>query len=227
VPSLKADILSETITAESLEVAELETERLPLSDVSPHPSNARIHTPEQIEAIKRSVELDGYIAGSMCIQRSTRRLYKGHAVYEALSALGVHSADFVVKDLTDAETLALLARDNALSDMSTNDPVKLKAISVELQKMEVNIERMGYDMRQINAMQPVEVRSPGDYWEGMPGFEQEAVDVYQQIVVRFDSAGDVEAFAEAIGRTITSETKYLNFPKSNQYGYDKEVSYGN
>jgi DNA modification methylase len=81
-------------------------------------------------------------------------LYKGHAVYEALNGLGVQEADFVVKDLTDAETLALLARDNALSDMSTNDPVKLKAISVELVEMNVPIQRMGYTLKEITSMQP-------------------------------------------------------------------------
>jgi DNA modification methylase len=138
----------------SLEVAELDLERLPLPDVSPHPMNARVHTKEQIKAIQESYRLDKYIAGSMCIQKSTRMLYKGHAVYEALYGLGVQEADFVVKDLTDAETLALLARDNALSDMSTNDPVKLKAISVELQEMDVEIQRMGYTLKEITSMQP-------------------------------------------------------------------------
>jgi DNA modification methylase len=144
---------AETATP-SLEVAELDIQRLPLSDVSPHPKNARIHTPEQIKAIQESYRLDQYIAGSMCIQKSTKTLYKGHAVYEALYGLGVQEADFVVKDLTDAETLALLARDNALSDMSTNDPVKLKSIQVELVEMNVPIQRMGYTLKEITSMQP-------------------------------------------------------------------------
>jgi hypothetical protein len=42
----------------SLEVAVLETERLPLSEVSPHPMNARVHTEEQIKAIQESYRLD-------------------------------------------------------------------------------------------------------------------------------------------------------------------------
>ena len=140
--------------AHYLEVAELEIERLPLSDVSPHSMNPRQHSPEQIKAIEQSLLMDGYIAGSMGIQRSTRTLYKGHGVYHALLNLGTYEADFVVKDLTDAETLALLARDNALSDMSTNDPVKLKAISVNLQAMNVPIRRMGYTLKEITSMQP-------------------------------------------------------------------------
>ena len=114
--------------AHDLEVVKLDLLTLPLSAVSPHPDNPRIHTEEQIEALMESLRYDGYIAGSMGIQLSRKRLYKGHGVYEALTRLGCIEADFVVKDLTDLETLALLARDNALSDMSTNDPVKLKVV---------------------------------------------------------------------------------------------------
>lgn len=149
---MTAETTSTAIPA--LEVAALETERLPLSDVTPHEANPRLHSPEQIKAIEQSLSLDGYIAGSMGIQRSTHTLYKGHGVYQALLNLGCIEADFVVKDLTDAETLALLARDNALSDMSSNDPVKLKVISVELKEMNVPIERMGYTLKEITAMQP-------------------------------------------------------------------------
>lgn len=199
--------------AQSLEVAELETERLPLSDVSPHSQNPRQHSPEQIKAIEKSLLLDGYIAGSMGIQRSTRTLYKGHGVYMALLNLGTYEADFVVKDLTDAETLALLARDNALSDMSTNDPVKLKAISVELEKMDVKIERMGYNMQQIKNMQPGPSQSPEELWEGMPAFEQEENNGARRIVVHFQTLSDVDKFAELIGQKITDKARYIWFPQ--------------
>jgi len=148
-----------------LEVAELDLQRLPLSEVTKHPDNPRVHSLEQIKALKYSLSIDGYIAGSMGIQRSTKRLYKGHGVYEALLGIGCKFADFVVKDLTDAETLALLARDNALSDMSTNDPVKLKAISVNLIEMNVPIQRMGYTLERIEAMQSIEVEPPEDFPE--------------------------------------------------------------
>ena len=201
-----------TATGSSLEVALLETERLPLSAVTPHPDNPRIHSPEQIKAIQESYRLDGYIAGSMAIQKSTMRLYKGHAVYEAFSGIGVQEADFVVKDLTDSETLALLARDNALSDMSTNDPIKLKSISVNLVEMNVPIQRMGYTMKEINAMQPAKevteddppsvsedepITQTGDLWllgkhRVLCGDSTKACDVIVKRYInhsKFDSAG--------------------------------------
>lgn len=163
----------------ALEVAELDIQRLPLSEITLHPKNPNIHPEEQIQAIMESLRLDGYIAGTMGIQKSTRMLYKGHGVYMALKRLGCIKADFVVSDLTDEATLALLARDNALSDMSSPDPVKLKAISVELVKMNVPIQRMGYTLKAIEAMQPkrevtedeapevaeVVVSKTGDLWQ--------------------------------------------------------------
>lgn len=143
---------AETATTESLPIAKLDLKQLPLSEIFPHPDNPRIHPPEQIKELQTELLRHGYFAGSMGIQKSTRRLYKGHGVYEALLGIGCIEADFVVKDLTDAETLALLARDNQLGDMSTNDPPKLKLISVKLLKMSVPIERMGYTLEKINEM---------------------------------------------------------------------------
>ncbi len=68
-------------------------------------------------------------------------------------------------------------------------------------------------------------QSPDDLWEGMPGFEQDDADIYQEIVCRFDSVEELEKFTELIERTVTPKTKYLNFPKSNQLGYDQETRY--
>lgn len=43
--------MPETATQE-LEYAELDVQRLPLKDVTPHPDNPRIHSPEEIKAIQ-------------------------------------------------------------------------------------------------------------------------------------------------------------------------------
>jgi len=47
-------------TAQTMEIAELETQRLPLSDVSPHPQNPRIHNDRQIEELQASLREHGY-----------------------------------------------------------------------------------------------------------------------------------------------------------------------
>ena len=62
-------------------------------------------------------------------------------------------------------------------------------------------------------------------WDDMPEFEQGDAEPYQQIVINFESAQDVEDFAKLTDRTITPKTQYLNFPKSSQFGYDQEIHY--
>lgn len=52
-----------TVAIPSLEVVELETQRLPLSDVSPHEANPKTHTEEQIQVtVKLSAEARATVA---------------------------------------------------------------------------------------------------------------------------------------------------------------------
>jgi len=136
----------------ALTTAELETERLPLSEVSPHPQNPRTHSDRQIKELQNSLLEHGYAAGSMTVQKSTMRLVKGHGVYEALKGLGCVDADFVVVDMNDDEALLFLARDNRLSDLSAFDVPKLKAITVELQALNIPLERMGFTTEEYEPM---------------------------------------------------------------------------
>ena len=146
----------------SLSTAELETQRLPLSEVTKHPQNPRTHSDRQIKELQSSLLEHGYAAGSMTVQRSTMRLVKGHGVYEALLGLGCIDADFVVADMTDAEALLFLARDNRLSDLSAFDVPKLKAITVELQKIDVPLERIGFNEGELKSLESDWAKSEAD-----------------------------------------------------------------
>jgi len=149
-------------TANNMEVAELETQRLPLSSVSPHEANPRTHSDRQIKELQASLTEHGYAAGSMTVQRSTMRLVKGHGIYEALQGLGCVEADFVIADMTDAEALLFLARDNRLSDLSAFDVPKLKAITVGLQKIDVPLERIGFDEGEFKSLESDWAKSERD-----------------------------------------------------------------
>lgn len=210
-------------TTQTMEIAELDTQRLPLSDVAPHPQNPRIHSDRQIKELQASLTEHGYAAGSMTVQRSTMRLVKGHGIYEALLGIGCVEADFVVVDMDDAEALLFLARDNRLSDLSSFDVPKLKAITVELQKIDVPLERIGFSedefvsldfaYQQREADNSVGGQSAEDLWEGMPEFEQENI-THRTIYVHFLSPADVNAFAELIGQEITDNMRFLWHPKA-------------
>lgn len=49
-------------------------------------------------------------------------------------------------------------------------------------------------------------------WQGMPAFEQDDQSPIHRVVVSFMRAEDVEAFAVAIGQTVTLGTKGITFP---------------
>ena len=49
-------------------------------------------------------------------------------------------------------------------------------------------------------------------WEGMPEFVQGKQEPHQQIIVRFRTAADVEAFAVLLGQRVTPLTKSLWYP---------------
>jgi len=145
-----------------LEIAELHTQRLPLSEVTAHPQNPRSHSDRQIKELQASLTEHGYAAGSMTVQRSTMRLVKGHGVYEALCGIGCVEADFVVMDMSDDEALLFLARDNRMSDLSSFDVPKLKAITVELKKINVPLERIGFNAGELKSLESDWAKSEAD-----------------------------------------------------------------
>jgi ParB/RepB/Spo0J family partition protein len=88
----------------------------------------------------------------------------------------------------------------------------LQEMTIEYENLELPIEdneiqsliaALDYDGGQLS----------DELWEDMPEFEQEDIEVYQKIIVRFASIEDVENFAALVERKITPKTKYLNFPK--------------
>lgn len=64
-------------------------------------------------------------------------------------------------------------------------------------------------------------------WQGMPEFEQEALDVYKTLAVRFANKEDYESFAKLIGQKLTeqSTTKGIWYPKQDQDQLNREVEY--
>lgn len=51
-------------------------------------------------------------------------------------------------------------------------------------------------------------------WVGMPEFEQEEQPYFKSLKLNFNTEQDMLDFAELIGQNITSETKFINYPKA-------------
>jgi hypothetical protein len=204
--------------------AKLNITKKRLDKLIPHPKNARFHPESQIEKIVEWLAKLGYYK-PIVIQVGTDYVLAGHGVLKSLLTDGYTHADVSETDNPEEwAALALMLWDNKSGELSFWDQPNLIAAEAELIEMDVKMETMGFQAYEIDSVKDPG-QTPEELWEDMPEFEQEDLDCYQQIIIRFDSIEDVEGFAKAIGRTITPETKYMNIPKSNEYGYDKEVVY--
>lgn len=49
-------------------------------------------------------------------------------------------------------------------------------------------------------------------WRGMPQFNQPDNGAFRQIIISFDDQAGIDAFAKAIGQTLTDKTKSVWYP---------------
>jgi hypothetical protein len=52
-----------------------------------------------------------------------------------------------------------------------------------------------------------------DLWKGMPEFRQNDCEPYRSILVHFNDERDMKAFSDLVGQKLTTDTKYLWFPR--------------
>ena len=50
-------------------------------------------------------------------------------------------------------------------------------------------------------------------WQGMPEFTKEELKPFKTIYLHFNSQKDIDTFSELIGQRVTTETKFLWYPK--------------
>jgi hypothetical protein len=122
-----------------------------ISDLHPHPSNARKHTKAQIRAIARSIEAFGFNA-PVLVNRD-KQILAGHGRCEAAKLLGMSRAPVVFLDhLSEAQAKAYMLADNKLTDRSTWDEPKLAVQLKELSDLalEFEIEATGFEAPEID-----------------------------------------------------------------------------
>ncbi len=56
------------------------------------------------------------------------------------------------------------------------------------------------------------------HWQEMPEFSQEKQTPFANIQVRFETAQDLEAFAQLLRQNLTSKTKSIWFPYKSHWG---------
>lgn len=127
----------------------LEIEYVPISELNPYENNAKIHTPEQIEQIKSSIEEFG-MNDPIAVWGENNTIVEGHGRLIALQQLGADKAPIIRLDaLTDEERRAYALVHNQLT-METDFDYNI--LDNELMEIgEIDMSAYGFELNEISA----------------------------------------------------------------------------
>jgi hypothetical protein len=122
-----------------------------ISDLRPHPSNARKHSKAQIRAIAKSITAFGFNAPVLADK--DLQVLAGHGRCEGAKLLGMTHVPVILLDhLTEAQARAYMLADNKLTDRSSWDEPRLAIQLKELSNLalEFDIEATGFEAPEID-----------------------------------------------------------------------------
>lgn len=106
--------------------------------------NAKIHSPEQVEALKNSIREFGFL--TPCLIDKDMNLIAGHGRVMAARELGMHTVPCVlIEDLTEEQRRAYIMADNRLAELAEWD---MDLVLEELQSLEFDgfdVSVIGFD----------------------------------------------------------------------------------
>jgi DNA modification methylase len=124
---------------------------LPLGSIVADPSNPRLHTSAQIDAIARSIEAFGFNAPILLDKAN--RIVAGHGRLEAAKRLGLTEVPAVrLEHLSEHQAKAYMLADNKLTDRSSWDDRKVAIVLKELSEiaLDFEIEATGFEPPEID-----------------------------------------------------------------------------
>lgn len=122
-----------------------------IDELIPYENNAKIHGPDQIEQLRRSLRQFGFV--SPVLIDEDKNLIAGHGRVEAARAEGMTEVPYVtVSDLTEAQRRAYIIADNRLAEAGVWDAGRLKLELQELQALEFDTELTGFTMAEVETI---------------------------------------------------------------------------
>lgn len=122
-----------------------------ISDLKPHPRNARKHSRQQIQAIAKSI--DAFSFNAPVLVDGDGNILAGHGRFEAAKLLGMTQVPVVhLRHLTETQAKAYMLADNKLTDRSTWNDELLAVQLKELSELVPNfdIEATGFEAPEID-----------------------------------------------------------------------------
>lgn len=130
--------------------------KLSIEQVKPYENNAKIHTVEQIQQIKDSIERFGN-NDPIAIWGNENIIVAGHGRYTALKELGYQEIECIRLDhLSEAERKAYALAHNKINSNTGFDNELLTLELQELQNFDFDLELIGFEEWEIdNLLNPV------------------------------------------------------------------------
>jgi ParB-like chromosome segregation protein Spo0J len=115
--------------------------KVKISDIHPYKNNTKIHTQDQIDQIKKSIEKHGYIQ-DICIDKNNI-IVIGHGRYEALKQMGIDEIEVVDLSNVPAEDInKLRILDNKINESEWDNDLLEKEFKNIYGDMEANIDHL-------------------------------------------------------------------------------------
>jgi len=137
--------------AAPVRVAARDLPMIRIDELIPYANNAKIHGPDQIEQLRRSLRQFGFV--SPVLIDENKNLIAGHGRVEAARAEGMSAVPYVtVRDLTEAQRRAYIIADNRLTETGVWDAGRLKLEMQELQALKFDTDLTGFTMGEIDTI---------------------------------------------------------------------------
>lgn len=134
----------------------------PLTEISPDPRNARVHSPDQIARLAVSIRQFGFV--NPVIIRPDGRLLAGHGRTYAALQVGLRTVPAImVPHLSDDEARAYILADNRLAELAEwNEDLLLSELEAVREVSPELSEAAGFTDDEIAALAAVEEALPDD-----------------------------------------------------------------
>jgi hypothetical protein len=170
--------MTEKKTAEPVKVSAKGLPMVPIDSLKPYENNAKIHGPEQIEQLRRSLREFGFVSPVLIDEEGN--LIAGHGRVEAARAEGMKEVPCVlVSNLTEEQRRAYILADNRLTEAGEWDAARVKIEMEELAAAQFDVTLTGFTMDEIESFgtEPQGKNEAGHFWgenEGESNEEYEA-----------------------------------------------------
>jgi len=130
------------------QTADLAVEQWPIEKVLPYAQNARLHSPEQVTAITKSIKEFGFV--NPCLVDAEGVLIAGHGRILGAKSIGMKTVPVIrLGHLTEQQARALRIADNQLPMLATWDAALMKSELESLQLDGYDVNLLGFDNYQL------------------------------------------------------------------------------